>query len=618
MSVVTEMQVKLDMLCRQISELSMRFSLNQQVSMERAGVAQDRQAVLPEPPGSADLLYLVDLQGTPYAPPVPPLALRDGELPDGDLPQVPLKAVSHHEKLFRGGALFKLEAQAPNKIEVQHKCTEQRSESSSNKHAHGGMTVAASLLTQVEKRACEEIKETRQPLLEKQKEEALQPPAVLDAVTSPPTPAGGEGQASPLGVFGEVAVEVDAVPAAKKKEVLPHEVPADIVMGVEAGGDEDNVHHLGGFLLPPRCAVLPRSAVGGRKEPSSAQDALQTPSMFSNSKCSGVLVRSAEKVMAVAVDPVPAVEKRQMLPPGAPAEFPSGVEAATPPGEKTVPSPQGLPEVAVEVDAASILDRKGAPLPEVPAEVADGVKAASPVGEEAAPPSTVPAEMAVEVQEGSKIAQNQSKSGVPRMLSARCDPARGASDGVSGSSQVLDPIALVPLPFACNRKQDLRHALLPPAQKPVFLQVLLHITLSATKANAFAQKLYEDYRTTVCTIIDAYWRFEGFSKEQLLLESGEFLSLNSAELQQCYEEYRDDLEVRLAWVESGIENDIRMQAIMMGTPDIPSYSPDADERTGKNLKASKIVKMQDFVVQVLKRTTESLVSAMENGTLAPP
>ena len=224
MSVVTEMQVKLDMLCRQISELSMRFSLNQQVSMERAGVAQDRQAVLPEPPGSADLLYLVDLQGTPYAPPVPPLALRDGELPDGDLPQVPLKAVSHHEKLFRGGALFKLEAQAPNKIEVQHKCTEQRSESSSNKHAHGGMTVAASLLTQVEKRACEEIKETRQPLLEKQKEEALQPPAVLDAVTSPPTLAGGEGQASPLGVFGEVAVEVDAVPAAKKKEVLPHEV----------------------------------------------------------------------------------------------------------------------------------------------------------------------------------------------------------------------------------------------------------------------------------------------------------------------------------------------------------------------------------------------------------
>lgn len=169
-----------------------------------------------------------------------------------------------------------------------------------------------------------------------------------------------------------------------------------------------------------------------------------------------------------------------------------------------------------------------------------------------------------------------------------------------------------------NMMQHLIGAAQPRAQKAEFMQVLSQMASNTTKAKAFAKKLYEDYRAKACSITDAYRRFEGFSEEQLQHEGDGLPDLSSVELQLCYDEYREDEEVRMAWDKSGVESNLMMQAMMVGNSRASCSSANPDERKGKKLKSSEVVEMQELMVDELKRTTEAVTSALRKGVAAPP
>jgi len=171
-----------------------------------------------------------------------------------------------------------------------------------------------------------------------------------------------------------------------------------------------------------------------------------------------------------------------------------------------------------------------------------------------------------------------------------------------------------------NMMQHLIGAAQPRVQKADFVQILQHMGDSTKKAKAFAKKLYEDYRSKACTIAEAYRRFDEFSEEaaKALQANGEDMpDLSSVEMQLCYDEYRDDAEVKEAWDRSGAEMSLMMQASMTpmltGGSRSSTSSPTNEERKGKKLKASEVVEMQELMVDEMKRMTEQAMHSFRDN-----
>jgi hypothetical protein len=160
--------------------------------------------------------------------------------------------------------------------------------------------------------------------------------------------------------------------------------------------------------------------------------------------------------------------------------------------------------------------------------------------------------------------------------------------------------------------QHLIGSVQPRVEAKDFIKVLQQMGESTKKAKVFAKKLYEDYRAKTCNVGDAYKRFESFSGEVACSFEGQDLpELSSMEMQICYEEYKDDAEVRAAWDLSGAESSMMMGAAMMqmgtkGDGKGMSLPEPAEKSKGKKLKASEIVEMQELMVDELKRTTEAV------------
>jgi len=167
-----------------------------------------------------------------------------------------------------------------------------------------------------------------------------------------------------------------------------------------------------------------------------------------------------------------------------------------------------------------------------------------------------------------------------------------------------------------NMMQLLIGASQPRTEKEQFLKLLRHMTKSTCAAKTFAKKLYEDYRGKTCGIVDAYGRFERFSEEQRPPEEDGVPDLSSVELQLCYEEYRNDDEVRQNWEQSGAESSMLMQSVVGGTRSLAAASPgsaDEKQRSKKHPKSSEIVEMQQLMVDELKRTGDAVALALREG-----
>lgn len=162
--------------------------------------------------------------------------------------------------------------------------------------------------------------------------------------------------------------------------------------------------------------------------------------------------------------------------------------------------------------------------------------------------------------------------------------------------------------------QHLIGASQPRVEKSEFVQILRHMGEGAQKARKFAKKLFEDYRSKSCDIATAYSRFEQFS-EAVAGEAEALPELSPVEMQLCYDEYRNDPEVLAAWAQSGAENNVMMQAMMVPpSPNGGSREPTRiEDKKGKKLKASEIIEMQELMVDELKRTTEAAAAALADG-----
>lgn len=166
--------------------------------------------------------------------------------------------------------------------------------------------------------------------------------------------------------------------------------------------------------------------------------------------------------------------------------------------------------------------------------------------------------------------------------------------------------------------QHLTGAAQPRVDAAELVQILQHMGESTKNAKIFAKKLHEDYRAKACTIAVAYERFETFSIDVAEeFERKELAELSSMEMQLCYDEYRDQPEVREAWEQSGAESNLLMQNLMIAnqTGNAPSRgsSGGAEEKKGKKLKASDIVEMQELMVDELKRMTDAVAAAVAAG-----
>lgn len=166
--------------------------------------------------------------------------------------------------------------------------------------------------------------------------------------------------------------------------------------------------------------------------------------------------------------------------------------------------------------------------------------------------------------------------------------------------------------------QHLIGSVQPRVEAPDFIHILKQMGDSTKKAKVFAKKLYEDYRAKTCNIIEAYKRFDSFSEEisaSLALQA--LPELSSMEMQICYEEYKENAEVKAAWEQSGADCTMMMGASMMqlGKGDGKGMPvPEEPKSKGKKLKSSEIVEMQELMVDELKRTTEAVVHALSaNG-----
>merc|ERR1719329_1755607 len=111
----------------------------------------------------------------------------------------------------------------------------------------------------------------------------------------------------------------------------------------------------------------------------------------------------------------------------------------------------------------------------------------------------------------------------------------------------------------------------------------------------FAKKLYEDYRAKTCGIAEAYCRFDEFNTKANVPQT-ELPELSNVEMQLCYDEYREDSEIKQAWETSGAEANVAMQSMMAshfgggGGGSKSSSAP--EEKKGKKTKPSEVIEMQ--------------------------
>jgi len=163
--------------------------------------------------------------------------------------------------------------------------------------------------------------------------------------------------------------------------------------------------------------------------------------------------------------------------------------------------------------------------------------------------------------------------------------------------------------------QHLIGAAQPRVQKGEFVQLLRQMGDGAKKAKVFAKSLYEDYRAKTCDILRAYERFETFSEEATQAFNGgeELPDLSSTEMQLCYDEYREDPEVREAWDQAGVESNLLMRSAMFSPAQASSPSSPAEEKKGKKLKASEIVEMQELMVDKMQVYTQAAIKALTEG-----
>eukprot|EP00913_Durusdinium_trenchii_P020357 g19123.t1 len=203
-----------------------------------------------------------------------------------------------------------------------------------------------------------------------------------------------------------------------------------------------------------------------------------------------------------------------------------------------------------------------------------------------------------------------------------------------------------------NMMQHLTGSAQPRADKADFLEVLRNMAEHSQKTKEFAKKVYDDYRAKNCTAGDAYKRFEeGRSFEELNLIRGTSKTIESdekktlrpcnfsyvlhlfdfrnkalvtvgtvvvvvglnaqdltpVELQLCYDEYREDPEVREAWNKAGVENSLLMaasvQSLMRSGGATASTAPQLEdkEKKGKKIKTSEI----ELMVDEMKRLCEA-------------
>lgn len=212
---------------------------------------------------------------------------------------------------------------------------------------------------------------------------------------------------------------------------------------------------------------------------------------------------------------------------------------------------------------------------------------------------------------------------VEQQLSVRCEDVEQAVIRYEEELQAHQEFSRYTDQLA-NMMQHLIGAAQPRVAKEEFVSLIKAMGDSTKKAKAFAKKLYEDYRAKTTDIKEAYVRFAEFSEEQARLVGEDDLpDLGSVELQLCYDEYKEDEEVRKIWAESGVESNLMMQAsmgpMMMGpggSPKAGSLSP-VEGPKGKKLKSSEVVEMQELMVDEMKRTTQDVMFASrEKGAKA--
>eukprot|EP00930_Biecheleria_cincta_P057940 TRINITY_DN4379_c0_g1_i3.p1 TRINITY_DN4379_c0_g1~~TRINITY_DN4379_c0_g1_i3.p1 ORF type:complete len:523 (-),score=135.94 TRINITY_DN4379_c0_g1_i3:71-1546(-) len=168
-----------------------------------------------------------------------------------------------------------------------------------------------------------------------------------------------------------------------------------------------------------------------------------------------------------------------------------------------------------------------------------------------------------------------------------------------------------------NMMQHLTSAAQPRVEKASFLKALRHIAESTQKAKVFAKKLYEEYRAKTCNVVDAYRRFEEFADSATQSAEGLEEDLTPVEMQLCFDEYRDDPQVREAWTQAGAESSFLMSSMMTGrSPSSGSAAP--EDKKVKKTKPSEIVEMQDYMVDELKRICEAASTSMAGNSSATP
>jgi len=151
-----------------------------------------------------------------------------------------------------------------------------------------------------------------------------------------------------------------------------------------------------------------------------------------------------------------------------------------------------------------------------------------------------------------------------------------------------------------------------------FVQILQHMSKAAKDARAFAKKLYEDYRSASSKedfIVEAYKRFEEFT-ETAGAPPENLPQLSNAEMQLCFDEYRDDPAIRKAWEDSGAEAGVAVQSMMIsngGQMGGAKSSSVPEDKKSKKTKPSDVVEMQELMVDELKRIYEATAQALKKG-----
>jgi hypothetical protein len=168
-----------------------------------------------------------------------------------------------------------------------------------------------------------------------------------------------------------------------------------------------------------------------------------------------------------------------------------------------------------------------------------------------------------------------------------------------------------------NMMQHLIGATQARVAKAEFLSVLRKMAECTKAAKAFAKKLYEDYRSKSCGIIEAYQRFDEFN-EQTASPPTDLPELSTVEMQLCFDEYRDDKEVRQVWEQSGAEANVAIQTMMASHIGATSQaggsksSSASEDKKSRKTKPSEVIEMQELMVDELKRISEATAAAVKS------